>query len=196
MTQQVVSSDIPNQATVRLGEVLESSMYETGSGRSRSTRRRPRLEIPSRGLPTIDVHWGAFPRGSYVASTRTPTAVCMRSATFWVWTPLAQRGGRAHGADRARRRRQGVRRRHRGRLATSTSTSATASSWSSSARRAAGRRPRCAWSPAWRTSARGTVRIGDRVVNRRRPEGPRHRDGLPELRALPAPDVPTTSPSA
>ena len=47
----------------------------------------------------------------------------------------------------------------------STSPSTTASSWSSSGRRAAARRPRCGWSPAWRTSRAARVRIGDRVVN-------------------------------
>ncbi len=35
----------------------------------------------------------------------------------------------------------------------------------------------------------GTISIGDRVVNDVPPEGPRHRDGVPELRALPAHDV-------
>ena len=34
----------------------------------------------------------------------------------------------------------------------------------------------------------GSIRIGDRVVNDVAAEGPRHRDGLPELRALPAHD--------
>ena len=34
----------------------------------------------------------------------------------------------------------------------------------------------------------GELRIGDEVVNAVRPEGPRHRDGVPELRALPAHD--------
>ena len=34
----------------------------------------------------------------------------------------------------------------------------------------------------------GELRIGDEVVNDKAPEGPRHRDGLPELRALPAHD--------
>ena len=43
--------------------------------------------------------------------------------------------------------------------------SATASSWSSSALRGAVRRPRCAWLPGSRRSPRGTVSIGDRVVN-------------------------------
>ena len=45
------------------------------------------------------------------------------------------------------------------------STSRTASSWCSSARRAAARRRRCAWSPGSRTSARAACVIGDRVVN-------------------------------
>ena len=48
---------------------------------------------------------------------------------------------------------------------TSTSKSRTGSSWCSSARRAAARRRRCAWSPASRRSPRATIRIGDRVVN-------------------------------
>ena len=43
--------------------------------------------------------------------------------------------------------------------------STTASSWCSSARPAAGRRPRCGWSPASRTISEGALRIGDRVVN-------------------------------
>ena len=34
----------------------------------------------------------------------------------------------------------------------------------------------------------GTIRIGDRVVNNVAPEGARHRDGVPELRALSAYD--------
>ena len=43
----------------------------------------------------------------------------------------------------------------------------------------------------------GTVSIGGRDGQRPVAEGPRHRDGLPELRALPAPQrVATTSPSA
>ena len=33
----------------------------------------------------------------------------------------------------------------------------------------------------------GEISIGDRVVNDANAEGARHRDGLPELRALPAP---------
>ena len=52
------------------------------------------------------------------------------------------------------RRRQGLPRRHAGARRTSTSRSPTASSWSSSARPAAARRPRCGWSPASRTSPR------------------------------------------
>ena len=61
----------------------------------------------------------------------------------------------------------------------------TASSSCSSARRAAARRPRCAWSPGSRTSPPARI---DRRARRERPvaEGARHRDGLPELRALPA----------
>ena len=47
----------------------------------------------------------------------------------------------------------------------STSTSTTASSWCWSAPRAAARRPRCGWSRAWRRISRGTIRIGDKVVN-------------------------------
>ena len=46
-----------------------------------------------------------------------------------------------------------------------TSRSATGSSWCSSARPAAARRRRCAWSPASRASARASLRIGERVVN-------------------------------
>ena len=39
----------------------------------------------------------------------------------------------------------------------------------------------------------GVVRIGERVVNDVSPKRPRHRDGLPELRAVPAPDACTTT---
>ena len=46
-----------------------------------------------------------------------------------------------------------------------TSTSPTRSSWCSSARPAAARPPRCAWSPASRRSRGGRCAIGDRVVN-------------------------------
>ena len=42
---------------------------------------------------------------------------------------------------------------------------ATASSWCSSARRAAARRRRCAWSRGSRRSRGGVLKIGDRVVN-------------------------------
>ena len=70
----------------------------------------------------------------------------------------------------------------------STSTSPTASSWCSSARPAAASRPRCACSPGSRRSPSGEIL--HRRPRRHRPaaEGPRHRDGLPELRALPAHD--------
>ena len=46
-----------------------------------------------------------------------------------------------------------------------TSRSATVNSWCWSAPPDAARRPRCAWSPASSRSARGYLRIGDRVVN-------------------------------
>ena len=35
----------------------------------------------------------------------------------------------------------------------------------------------------------GELKIGGQVVNEKAPEGPRHRDGLPELRAVPAHDA-------
>ena len=35
----------------------------------------------------------------------------------------------------------------------------------------------------------GAIRIGDRDVTNLRAQGPRHRDGVPELRALPAHDA-------
>ena len=38
------------------------------------------------------------------------------------------------------------------------------------------------------TPTAGTITIGDRVVNDVEAEGPRHRDGVPELRALSAHD--------
>ena len=58
-------------------------------------------------------------------------------------------------------------------------------SWFSSGRRAAARRPRFAWSPGSRTSPRDDL---DRRQGRQRPRAAptRHRDGLPELRALSA----------
>ena len=68
----------------------------------------------------------------------------------------------------------------------STGRSPTASSWSSSAPRAAASRRCCAWSPASSPSPPARSRIGDRVVERPRAQGPRHRDGVPELRALSA----------
>ena len=44
------------------------------------------------------------------------------------------------------------------------------------------------------TVTEGALRIGDRVGQRRRGQGPRHRHGVPELRALPAHDrAPRTS---
>ena len=92
---------------------------------------------------------------------------------------------------------EALRRRRRPSARRSRSRSPTASSWCSSARPAPARRPRCGCSPGSRRSPPGAIRIGDRVVDRRRAARPRHRDGLPGLRALPADDASArTSPSA
>ena len=64
----------------------------------------------------------------------------------------------------------------------------TASSWCWSARRAAASRRCCAASPGSRRSTRGAHRHRRRDVIDGRAARPRHRDGVPELRALPAPD--------
>ena len=74
------------------------------------------------------------------------------------------------------------------RSTSSTSTSPTASSSSSSAPPAAASPPPCACSPASKRSTTGDILIGDRDVTDLSAQGPRHRDGLPELRALPAHD--------
>ena len=66
-------------------------------------------------------------------------------------------------------------------------TSATASSWCSSARRGRARRPRCA---CWRGSKR-SMRARSSSASATSPmfaEEPRHRDGVPELRAVPVSD--------
>ena len=70
----------------------------------------------------------------------------------------------------------------------STSRSTTASSSCSSARRAAGSRRRCGCSPASNRSTSGCVFIGDTRRHDGAAAGPRHRDGVPELRAVPAHD--------
>ena len=70
----------------------------------------------------------------------------------------------------------------------SASTSPTASSSCSSARRAAASRRCCACSPGSRRSAAATIAIDGQVVNDLESQGPRHRDGVPELRALSAHD--------
>ena len=70
----------------------------------------------------------------------------------------------------------------------STSRSGTASSWSSSGRRAAASRPRCGCSPASKRSPTGTILHRRPRRHPHAAQGPRHRDGVPELRALPAHD--------
>ena len=91
-----------------------------------------------------------------------------------------------HGPGRARARDEAVRRRHRGRRPLPRLRT-TASSSCCSVRPAAGSPPRCAWSPGSRT--RPTARSGSGPRRRRRrAEGPQRRDGVPELRALPAHD--------
>ena len=71
---------------------------------------------------------------------------------------------------------------------TSTSTSRTVSSSSWSGRPAAARRPRCGWSPASRSITGGDDLDRRPRGQRRAAEGARHRDGVPELRALSAHD--------
>ena len=98
--------------------------------------------------------------------------------------PMKTEGGRRGRGD-AERGRQGLRQRLP-RRPTSRWRSRTGSSSSSSGRPAAARRRRCGWSRDWADLGR------DRRDRRPRgelalAEGARHRDGLPELRALPAP---------
>ena len=81
-------------------------------------------------------------------------------------------------------------RQHRRAWTTSTSRSRTASSSSWSGRPAAASRRRCACWRASRQISDGHIYIGDRLVNNVPRQGPRHRDGLPVLRALPAHDRP------
>ena len=66
--------------------------------------------------------------------------------------------------------------------------SPTASSPCWSARRAAARARCCAPSPGSRRPTHGTIEIGGEVVNDLRAARPRHRHGVPELRALPVHD--------
>ena len=79
-----------------------------------------------------------------------------------------------------------VTRRHAGARRARSRDRPTASSWCSSARPAAGRRRLCAWPPGSRRSPTASCASawgGQRPLA----EEPRHRHGLPELRALPAP---------
>ena len=87
-----------------------------------------------------------------------------------------------------RERRQDLPRRDARPSPISTSRSRTASSWSSSGRPGAGRRPRCGWWPGSRRSPTASCAIGEHGRQRRRAAEARRRDGLPELRALPAHD--------
>ena len=90
---------------------------------------------------------------------------------------------------------QAVRRRPRP-GATSTCASRTASSSCCSDRRAAARRRRCASSRASSADRRPRASSAGTDVTRRPPREPRRRHGVPELRALPAPDRrPRTSPT-
>ena len=69
---------------------------------------------------------------------------------------------------------------------TSTSRSTTGSSWCWSAPQDAGRPQRCGWSPAWRRSP--VVNPSSVTDGQPGPApGPRHRDGVPELRPLSPP---------
>ena len=115
---------------------------------------------------------GAPARARRAIDDRRPTARCDRTRTHGRNRASTTSGRSTPTAPR--------------RSARSTSTSPTRSSWCSSGRPGAARRPRCGWSRAWRSISPGTVPIGDRVVNDVAAEGPRHRDGVPELRAVPA----------
>ena len=56
------------------------------------------------------------------------------------------------------------------------------------ARPGAGRPPRCGCWPAWRRSTTGQIRIDGKDMVGVPSQGPRHRDGVPELRAVPEQD--------
>ena len=73
------------------------------------------------------------------------------------------------------------------RSATSRSSSRTASWWRWWGPRAAASPRCCACSPASRRRPRGTIRIGGRDVSALAATGAQRRDGVPGLRALPAP---------
>ena len=78
-------------------------------------------------------------------------------------------------------------RRARRRSSRSTCTCRTGRSWPCSGRRAAARRRRCACSPASRAPT-DRAHLHRRARRHHARPRPRHRDGLPELRALPAPE--------
>ena len=127
--------------------------------------------------------------GSSTSTTRRRRA-CRSAARSGTATHIA-RAARAevresHGRHRVRGRHQGLPRRHEGRRRPRPRDRRRRASPSWSGRRARASPPRCAWSPGSRTLRAGTIRIGDRVVNDIAAQGPRHRDGVPELRALSA----------
>ena len=70
----------------------------------------------------------------------------------------------------------------------STSTSPTASSWSWSGPSGCGKSTSLRALAGLEAVTDGTIRIGDRDVTHLPPEGAGHRDGVPELRAVPAHD--------
>ena len=101
----------------------------------------------------------------------------------------ALRGGEglAWRASRFDARRQALRRRSRP-CASSRSRSPTASSWCWSGPSGSGKTTALRMLAGLESITAGEIRIGERVVNKRRPARARHRDGLPGLRAVPADD--------
>ena len=92
------------------------------------------------------------------------------------------------GRDRSRRRHQALPRRLRGRQATSTSTIADGEFMILVGPSGCGKSTALRMIAGLEDITDGELRIGGEVVNDRAPQGPRHRDGVPELRAVSAHD--------
>ena len=110
-------------------------------------------------------------RGDPRSHRRRQSAATERSTMASVTRPAARQGFGATAGPEGRRPRDPRRRASR----------------CSSGRAGAASRRCCARSPASRRPTRGTIRFGGRDVTRARAARSRHRDGVPELRALSAP---------